>query len=404
MAIKTNRSDVISNFVRYHGRQPTEADQATITYLTTKSPPEVEKLLAKDSPVTGGKLWGDYQAGLRVNLKKPQEPAKPTVKTEVTGSPTSQTRTLTEKPLELRPEQKIELDKAYARQLAGKSTPTDDANIAYAEKTFGYTYDVQAEEPSPEEAVVNDSTDSWVDEQVAAGTISAEEGVVIKETLNANDFTSGTAPDDATMAKMLEDAKVIAQESLDPYYKKQTAQELSDLKSSIGDIRSESLRHQQQEALSYADTLAKSKQSLRARGLTFSGTSTAQLGSESALVNQYGIEGTIPQQRRYDWEDKSADWQERARDIGMAAERELGSGEITSNADYLNLRGVADPYSQTQGKTPKIGYTAGETGDLYLGHKDKTQPDYVANGRLQLERLKEIDVAANKAIEKKKII
>jgi hypothetical protein len=66
MAVLTNKSDVIANFVRYHGRQP-NADElkagGLIEYLTTKSPQEVESLLSKNSPITGGKTWSEYQAG-----------------------------------------------------------------------------------------------------------------------------------------------------------------------------------------------------------------------------------------------------------------------------------------------------------------------------------------------------
>jgi hypothetical protein len=64
MAVLTNKSDVIANFVRYHGRQPNASELAKgglIEYLTSKSPQEVESLLAKNSPITGGKLWADYQ-------------------------------------------------------------------------------------------------------------------------------------------------------------------------------------------------------------------------------------------------------------------------------------------------------------------------------------------------------
>jgi hypothetical protein len=61
MAIKTNKSDVIANFVRYYGRQPLDSDMATIDYLTTKVPTEVESLLAKNSPITKGLVWNEYQ-------------------------------------------------------------------------------------------------------------------------------------------------------------------------------------------------------------------------------------------------------------------------------------------------------------------------------------------------------
>lgn len=63
MAIKTNKSDVIANFVRYYGRQPSSPeDLKTVEHLTTKAPNEVEALLAKNSPVTKGKLWGQNNA------------------------------------------------------------------------------------------------------------------------------------------------------------------------------------------------------------------------------------------------------------------------------------------------------------------------------------------------------
>jgi hypothetical protein len=75
-----------------------------------------------------------------------------------------------------------------------------------------------------------------------------------------------------------------------------------------------------------------------------------------------------------------------------------------SNADYISGTGLADPYGMTSGKTAGIKYQAGQTGTLYQAHKDTTQPDYVKTGSLELERLKAIEEAANKAIEKKKII
>jgi len=93
MAIKTNKSDVIANFVRYHGRQPNDSELKTgglIEYLTTKAPKEVETLLSKNSPITGGKLWADYQASLKQTPIKatPVEVKKATLYNPKTGSPT----------------------------------------------------------------------------------------------------------------------------------------------------------------------------------------------------------------------------------------------------------------------------------------------------------------------------
>ena len=71
MSIKTTRSDVVANFVRYHGRQPKASDEATIQYLTTKAPIEVEKLLAKNSPITKGLVWSEYNKQKDSNNEKP---------------------------------------------------------------------------------------------------------------------------------------------------------------------------------------------------------------------------------------------------------------------------------------------------------------------------------------------
>ena len=78
MAIKTNKSDVIANFARYHGRQPNPDELkpgALIDYLTTKAPQEVEQLLSKNSPITGGKTWSQYQAagGQTIAKETPQQ-------------------------------------------------------------------------------------------------------------------------------------------------------------------------------------------------------------------------------------------------------------------------------------------------------------------------------------------
>ena len=74
MAIKTNKSDVIANFVRYHDRQPNSDELKAgglIEYLTTKAPSEVEQLLSKDSPITGGLLWSEYQKTIPASTPTP---------------------------------------------------------------------------------------------------------------------------------------------------------------------------------------------------------------------------------------------------------------------------------------------------------------------------------------------
>lgn len=60
-AEKTSLLNVQQTFNRYYGRNPLESDKATIKWLTQFSPTQVEKELAKNSPITKGKLWHEYQ-------------------------------------------------------------------------------------------------------------------------------------------------------------------------------------------------------------------------------------------------------------------------------------------------------------------------------------------------------
>lgn len=134
---------------------------------------------------------------------------------------------------------------------------------------------------------------------------------------------------------------VEAEADLTPYFNKVQSQDLADLRTRMGDLRMSTEMYKQQESLNYKDTLAKTKQSLGARGMTFSGEGRKQLGQQGAL-NSKGVEGNIPMQRRYDWEEYSAKVQRTARDAGTAAERQYGSravGEV--QGDFGNF---ANPY------------------------------------------------------------
>ena len=88
MAILTNKQDVINNFIRYHGRRPNDAELApggVIEYLMTKPPTEVEKLLAKDSPITGGLIWSEYQK--QQTTTTPTTPTTPSTTQPITTNP-----------------------------------------------------------------------------------------------------------------------------------------------------------------------------------------------------------------------------------------------------------------------------------------------------------------------------
>jgi len=182
--------------------------------------------------------------------------------------------------------------------------------------------------------------------------------------------------------QIVADAETNARTDINPYYEKIDKRTIEDLRNQMADIRNESLRYKQQEATSYNKKLADTKQSLRARGLTFSGVSRSILGKESALRDT-GLEGSMAQQRRMDWEDKSAVWQERARDLGTEAERELGSGRTPH---YL---GLANPYEVgVNGK--RVEYNPTSTRALYLPAQTNDD-EYVKTGESGLRKIRDVE-------------
>lgn len=359
MAILTNRSDVIANFVRYHGRQPNASELAPgalIDYLTTKAPTQVEQLLAKNSPITKGDVWSVYQQ----KQAAPQGTTSPT-----TGATTE------DKPL---PPPPADLSSPNPTQVTGIS--------AEQKKAITDMLDSQFKDLTPTERSFIEAT-----------------------FLNSDIYTSGkTVPTPDQIAGFIRNAADQSSADINPYYEKITAQELEDYKNKMSDIRSSVSRFAQTEAADYKKTLAETKQNLRARGLTFSGINRAALGKESA-INAAGIEGTLPQNRRYAWEDKLAGVQEQARDIGISAERELGSTAIG------NELGIVSPYDL---KTGNLDYQAGRTQALYTPHQADSVGAYAglnetpAAGEYtsthELQRLKDIELAQQQRLQQKSLI
>lgn len=68
-----------------------------------------------------------------------------------------------------------------------------------------------------------------------------------------------------------------AETSTNEYYGIKTSREIEDLKNKMADIRNASALYNQNEQKSYAEKLKDTRDSLRARGLTFSGENTRQL-------------------------------------------------------------------------------------------------------------------------------
>jgi hypothetical protein len=267
--VKTNRSDVVANFVRYHGRQPKESDNATIDWLTQFSPTQVEEKLAKNSPITNGALWHEYQQ---------QKPAV-------------------------------------------------------------------------------DNNESWINSL----DLTDAEKEVLKFMNKSNDYTSGQ---DFT-PKDLEDVTKAAELDIGTHYNKLKYEDLEKLKTGMADLRNAAARYVQTEALNYKQKLRSTKESLRARGLTFSGTARTQLGSESAvggrdLSSQTAVEGEIPQERRYTMEDQLAKVQQAGRDMGQAAETRYGSQAV---GEIQNQFGTyASPYDLASGN---VQYQQGRSAPLY---------------------------------------
>ncbi len=208
---------------------------------------------------------------------------------------------------------------------------------------------------------LNDAIDGWEG-------LDMNQKAILKE-IASQDFTSGQKiPTTTELSQIIQDAATNAQADLDPYYQKTEMRELEDIRNSMEDIRSEASRYGKQEAIGYKEKLETTKQGLRARGMTFSGKSRALLGAETAIgAGGRGVEGAIPEARRIGYEGKVADYQERARDIGLAGERYLGSGKIG------DLGGISTPYGSRQLYTPK----------------KEGQVGYVSTGDLELDKLKE---------------
>lgn len=181
--------------------------------------------------------------------------------------------------------------------------------------------------------------------------------------------------------KLLATAAENAKTSLDPYYTKMDTRTVEDLKNKMADIRNQAALYTQNEQKSYAEKLAETKASLRARGLTFSGVNRKTLGKESAITADW-VEWTLPQQRRYDVSTAMNKFQTDARDAWLKAERELGSANLNNFQSELGT--IADPYKWW------VDYNAGNTKSLYEVSKIWT-PWYVSTWDSALDRLKEIE-------------
>lgn len=211
---------------------------------------------------------------------------------------------------------------------------------------------------------------------IKSQNLSPEMEIIMKQLLEDGLSTQWKVFTKDDVASMLDTATKNAEANISPYYQKQTTQEIEDVKNKLKDIRNEAARYSQQEAKWYKELLDTTRQKLRASGLTFSGVSRQTLGWEWALNRSQDtweggntqfnmVEGEIPQQRRYNWEDKTAGWQEQSRDLWIKTERSLGSQWMEQA--WLSGLQVLNPYYWISPDSPD--YQANKTQDQYLVKK-----------------------------------
>ena len=269
--------------------------------------------------------------------------------------------------------QQEELKIAQERIKTGRGTPTDKANVEYAEKqgilppnstTPKTTTDTTTEdELTPEQKQAIEQGHSDIDAMLANGEINEAQAAILHE-IFAGDYTSGqVVPSIEEIENIIQQAGINAAEELGDYYTTMTAQEIEDLQNQFADIRLESERYAEREAEDYAQKLASTKQSLRQRGMTFSGVSRKQLGAEGALEAK-GIKGQVPGTRRMNWEEKEAGFSQKMRETGLAGERLLGSQAIKDEYGQITT-----PY----GNVDLYQERGGITGSMPLGHEARTR-------------------------------
>jgi len=335
MAIKTNKSDVIATFVRYHGRQPTsEQDLKTIEYLTTKAPAEVESLLAKNSPVTGGKLWVDYQKSISIRQTPVAIPNPSVIKDYTVTGTSADGKTL------------MGIPKTTTQQSSNSNVPIEQSNNSNVSTAL------TTSTPSLTEPVTGLDQASYdkINNYINGLNLTQTEKDFLKGTfLNKDTYTSGrTVPTTAQISQWIADAATNAATDINPYYTRISAEELAKYKQEMADIRAKSETFQANEENTYQQKLADTKQKLRAKGLTFSGTAIKNIGSEAAVENPTGVEGSLQTGRRLDYQAKNQELTSEANKLSIAAEQRLGStpvsntlsevGTLAAPADLSNLR------------------------------------------------------------------
>jgi len=352
MAIKTNKSDVIANFVRYHGRQPNPDELKAgglIDYLTNKPPQEVETLLSKNSPITKGLIWSDYQK----KIAQQETPFEKAYKEAIAKGMT--------------PDQARQAITPEGTQRITTPTTTTPPPTTPTTTTPTETKPPETKPPLIEpvtglDQVAYDKINNFID---GLGLTQTEKDFLKGTFLNKDIYTSGkTIPTTTQITQWISDAATNAATDISPYYTRISGEELADYKTQLANIRAKSQTFMANEENTYTQKLATTKQQLRARGLTFAGSAIRNIGQQAAVEAPVGYEGTIQAARRLDYEGSQQALTQQAAGISTTAERRLGSAAITGALGEVGaLAAPVDLTSlQTSLYTPVGGY--GGTGSM----------------------------------------
>jgi len=163
---------------------------------------------------------------------------------------------------ELRPKLSVN----SARELSKTSPQTGQGEASATTST---------DTTSEEDAAALEKIHTFINEYKNADGTPMDEShkQILRYMVNEVYASSNKVYQERDIHELLLHATTNAEESINPYYKTQTSREVEDYKNKLADIRNQASRYTQQEQKSYADKLKSTKDSLRSRGLTFSGTS-----------------------------------------------------------------------------------------------------------------------------------
>ncbi len=402
MAILTNKADVIANFVRYHGRQPNSDELksgALIDYLTTKAPQEVEKLLSKNSPITGGLLWSDYQSknnttpaqttstntsqtttGKKATLYGPNNVKEvvdvgsaraselqsqgwgltsgsykvPTGTTTTTGT---QSATNTNTTTEISNDDKTWINNLYQRYFDRNATSAELANwaketpnaldqfLAKEQKVYGYVSKADGEDKKAR----YDAAMATIDNSNLPDDIKSLWKQVVGMYPDATDFNT---------EEIMNTFNQIKSETIDPYYKELADIAINDIKNTKEFMDAERERELEEQRTIAGQNIRQTKSGLEKSGMTFTGKAIEELGAESAYSQEEGdgtmptqipfagvdglfYEGNVNQSNRLLATSTAARYAQAQQELGRNAEDYLGSTEAANLGIAYSPSGVS---------------------------------------------------------------